>query len=567
MSAWSGRVLGAWGNRPIRGLFLVDNAQVGSDELVAVGGAALAEGRWTDARAAFEEALTVDASPDALDGLAEVRYWEGDYAAAIQLREKAYAVLRASGETRRPARLAAYHLAFDYAAVYGNLAAAAGWLERGKRLAALAGDCAETGWVSLACVLATDDLDEKGRHIAAATEIARRFGDTDLEIDALAYAGALLVERGRVEEGMRRLDEAVAAAHAGEVRSHTAVGEIYCKMLLACEMTMDVRRAEQWTQVAASLARRSNVAWASAICRSHYGGILTAAGRWAEAEDELAASERIYADTYPALRSAAVVRLADLRARQGRLEEAQGLLDGHEHDSFAVRPLARLHLARGDVELAEALLRRNLDRHGDGVLAAPVLALLAEVEQAAGHNEEARALAARLHDLADAARAPQLHALADFVTGMTSEEDDGVRHLESALAAFAAAGLTLDEARTRLELARRRSAVGEVVAVAEATAALTVFDRLGAAREADEAAALLRSWGVRGRTGPRDVGILSRRERQVLDLLGLGLSNPEIAARLFISPKTASHHVSNVLAKLGLRNRAQAAAFARTSSS
>ena len=120
------------GQPPYPGLVLADNAQVGSDELVVIGRAALAEGRWRDARAAFEESLTVASSADALDGLAEVRHWEGDYAAAIQLREKAYAVLRASGETRRPARLAAYHLAFDYAAVYGNLAAAAGWLERGK---------------------------------------------------------------------------------------------------------------------------------------------------------------------------------------------------------------------------------------------------------------------------------------------------------------------------------------------------------------------------------------------------------------------------------------------------
>jgi hypothetical protein len=65
------------------------------------------------------------------------------------------------------------------------------------------------------------------------------------------------------------------------VKSPTAAGEIYCKMLLACEMTLDVRRGQQWTDVANSLARRTNVAWASALCRTHYEGILTAAGRWA----------------------------------------------------------------------------------------------------------------------------------------------------------------------------------------------------------------------------------------------------------------------------------------------
>jgi DNA-binding NarL/FixJ family response regulator len=139
---------------------------------------------------------------------------------------------------------------------------------------------------------------------------------------------------------------------------------------------------------------------------------------------------------------------------------------------------------------------------------------------------------------------------------------DAPAHLESAARGFAAAGSALLACRTRLDLARSLVAVDRGRAVAEAQVALQGFDRMGAAADADRAAAFLRELGVRGRTGPRDIGTLTQRERQVLRLVAEGLSNPEIAERLFISTKTAGHHVSNILLKLGVRSRTEAAAYA-----
>ncbi|HWD46642.1 MAG TPA: response regulator transcription factor, partial [Actinomycetota bacterium] len=77
----------------------------------------------------------------------------------------------------------------------------------------------------------------------------------------------------------------------------------------------------------------------------------------------------------------------------------------------------------------------------------------------------------------------------------------------------------------------------------------------------DEAAALLRRLG----DGPAAAGgpdVLTPREREVAALLADGLSNGEIARRLYISTKTASVHVSNILAKLGMASRAEVAAWA-----
>ena len=137
-----------------------------------------------------------------------------------------------------------------------------------------------------------------------------------------------------------------------------------------------------------------------------------------------------------------------------------------------------------------------------------------------------------------------------------------VSELQKAANQFAVLGLRLDAARSRLALARALAPDSPEIAVDTARQARNELEALGDSREADIAAALMRSLGAKGRAGPRAASLLTQREIDVLRLLGEGLTNREIAARLFISPKTAEHHVSRIFAKLGLAKRSEAAAYA-----
>jgi DNA-binding NarL/FixJ family response regulator len=122
--------------------------------------------------------------------------------------------------------------------------------------------------------------------------------------------------------------------------------------------------------------------------------------------------------------------------------------------------------------------------------------------------------------------------------------------------------MPIEAATSRLELATSLGSAAPEVAIAEARTALDTFRRADASRLEREAVAVLRTLGVREAEVTRTGGELTKREAEVLTLIGEGLSNPEIGARLYVSRKTVEYHVSNVLAKLGLRSRAEAAAYA-----
>ena len=109
----------------------------------------------------------------------------------------------------------------------------------------------------------------------------------------------------------------MAAVVSGEVVGVGPAGEIYCRLLSACERATDVRRAEQWLAAATRFE-----AWGDFVpptCRTHYGGILIALGRWEEAERELLTAIRTFETGYWASQLFALLRLADLRVRQGTI--------------------------------------------------------------------------------------------------------------------------------------------------------------------------------------------------------------------------------------------------------
>jgi DNA-binding CsgD family transcriptional regulator/tetratricopeptide (TPR) repeat protein len=533
------------------------------EDLLAEGGSALRAGNWTCARGCFEQAAGQRPCGEALDGLAQALFALGDHAAAVDRTEQAFAAFRAEGDDVRAAVCARF-VGYLRWVVDGDGAAMSGWLARAVRLMESAGDRPERARLELTRATVTADPEAREQHLAAAVEIAQRHGLADVLLDAMSLRGLHLVAAGDVTAGMALLDEALAAVAAGEVEDLIAVGAMYCKMLHACELISDVRRAEEWLSLAEDFVRRTNRIPIGAICRTHYGGVLTAAGRWLDAERELTAAVELYDRSYRALRGAAVVRLADLRVRQGRVEEAAQLLAGADHDSYALRPRAEVHLLRGENEVAVARLERFLDLHPRGELTATALLLLVRAHLAREDVGAAAAAAAELGELANKGSHSVVRAAADHGRGLAAAAagtDGAARLLESAAAAYGALALPLEEARARLDLARVLAADRPAVAVAEARAALRSFQALPAVRDADAAAGLLRRLGVRGHSGPRTGGTLTAREQEVVELLCQGLSNGEVAARLYVSPRTAEHHVSNILAKLGLRTRAEVPAY------
>jgi DNA-binding CsgD family transcriptional regulator len=521
------------------------------------GNEALARGDWPAARRLFEHSLASGETPEALEGLGTAAFFSGEGELALETRERAYARYREAGRPVDAARVATM-VAWDYRTVRGEPAVAAGWLARARRLLEDCGPTAEGGWLAVreASFALPGNAALARERCAEAEALGRELGDVDLEMTAVALDGLARVGQGEIAAGMARLDEATAAATAGDMRDPMAIGFSCCYLIFACERVRDFDRAGQWCERVARMAGGWNIRSLQSVCRAHYGSVLMLRGDWSGAETELTEAAVVLASR-PAEVQDALARLAELRRRQGRREEATALVERAEHHPIAIVCRGALALERGDAAAAVDAAARYLRLLGTAnVERAPGLELLAEAHAAAGAGADAAAAADELRAIADAAGTDPLRGAARFAEGCAAV---AARRFDAAREAFEDAVVLIGRSRLPFETARARVALSR---------ALRSLGRNDAARSelerAVEAFAELGAAGEEHRAQHGGTSELTRREREVLRLVAQGKTNADIAAALVLSEHTVHRHVANILTKLAVKSRAAAVAEATT---
>jgi DNA-binding CsgD family transcriptional regulator len=309
---------------------------------------------------------------------------------------------------------------------------------------------------------------------------------------------------------------------------------------------------------------------------SHLPLLEFAAGNWSRAEEVarqyLAVSIEL---GHESQRVSALFALANVLAHQGREAEARPLIEELLRDAERAGSLwdvtkgltalgaLELSLGRSDIA-ADHLLRADAgwkamrdEIHGRHE------ADLVEALVEAGRIDEAAEVAAAIDGRARRYGRHSRLAIAARGRGLVSaaagQMDAAIVALEEALREHAQAPFPFDVARTQLVLGRvRRRRRERTLAKQAFDEALPTFEGLGAALWAVRTRGELERVGLRRGAGPA----LTEGERRVAELAATGLTNREVAAALFLSPKTVEVNLSRAYEKLGVRSRAELGALA-----
>ena len=416
------------------------------------------------------------------------------------------------------------------------------------------------------------DRARSAAHTREAARFAELAGDESLVAISLAeacHADVVLSSTFRREEMDRALAlEARLGSFPTYLRPSFQLGVIltYIDELDAARPLLAAELARM--QTAGDEAGRSGVLYRLSELELRAGN-WGAAHRLAREAVELAASSNHEQEQAVVLSALGLVlaHLGRIEEACERAEVALGL--ARESGDMTIRQRAEATLgfaalSRGDAEAAAAWLgpaRAELQRQGVGELS---------ISQVVQNEIEALIAAGRLEDAGETiafveekgrASGRAWHAAVSargraLLAAAGGDHEAAHAHIERALLAHERLPQPFERARTLLaqgtteRRAKRRAAAREAL-----TAALELFDALGAALWAEKAAAELARIPGRGRAP----GELTETERRVAELVASGLSNKEVAARLFVSVRAVEANLSKVYAKLGVRSRTQLA--------
>jgi len=422
-----------------------------------------------------------------------------------------------------------------------------------------------------------------------ALRLAREDGDLDAEAQALANLAMIEAGPGALattgSEALRLIAEAKATAQRGGTYQPVMKQVIFESHLLCG--AGEYERAAAVARAGIADAERHGLArTGGAFLAINLAEPLMYLGRWDEAIDvadralDLAPPPLTRVGLWLIRGSIALAR-GDLATATRRAAAARAVLTGRGYDDQYHLPAAcldiALSLATDGPAAAVAVAADVLNRYDLGMssprYAWPLLVNAAAAAREASSGDEAPALLERLRTLAGKLeafgpeqRAWQLSFAAldpgpDVGDGGLADADAAVAAWEALRQPYPAAIMLVYAARAALD-----GAPGRAEAVPRLRRAAAVADRLGARPLAAQIADLTRRAGESGddpaaATAADRLG-LTGREFEVLRLVAAGHSNRKIAAALFISPKTASVHVSNILAKLDSASRTEAAAKA-----
>ena len=439
--------------------------------------------------------------PENLERLAEAAWWVGEVDECIKSRERVYSLYLSRGDLHSSARIA-IAVAEDY---FHKLSRSVGqgWLQRAERHLKGLPESIEHGWMARTramMALEEERNPEKAWGFAEqALEIARRQGDDDLQALSLQDRGRMLVNQGKVTEGMAAIDEAMAAAASGQIGPRTT-GRMFCNMMSTCEKMADYRRAREWNESARQWCEPHGESGYPGICRVHRAELLRLHGSWPEAEVEARRASRELEGFISDAAGEAYYELGEIRLLMGDVDAADALFrQAHELGRDPVPGLALLRLEQGKVESARALIARALsDPLMTPLDRAKLLPAQAEIAVASGDAQVARAAATELTSIADAYASPALAARAAFASGLADLTEGqpamAAANLRRAWKLSRDSDLPYEAACARVSLGTAYRACGnEEDAGLELQAASASFERLGAKAAARRSAELLKS--------------------------------------------------------------------------